>query len=200
MDPLTAGLGIVGLGMQLFGGISAAGEAKKQAQISQQNFQLETQVNAQRRQAMELSASRQKLENYRNTQRVRAAGMSAAVSQGAQTGTGVIGGQSQATSQGLFNDIGINQNLAIGRNIFGLNDQISANKSQISQSQSAQATDQGWATFGGALTKNAGTLSSIASYGQTQFNNFSSNAFSSQGFTTGGVPSNNLLTGGIGSA
>lgn len=171
MDPITAGLGIVGLGMQLFGGMAAADEAQKQAEISRQNYGLETQVNAQRRQAMELSASRQRLENYRNTQRVRAAGLNNAVSQGAQTGSGLAGGQSQATSQGLFNDQGVVQNLTIGRNIFGLNDQISGNKVLMSQSQSAQATDQGWASFGSSLTKNAGTISNIASYGQTQLTN-----------------------------
>lgn len=175
MDPITIGIAAVGLGMQIFGGMKASDEAHKQAQISQQNFQLETQVNAQRKQAMELSANRQQLENYRNTRRASSAGLAASVSQGAQMGSGTAGAQGQITAQGAWYDQGIAQNLSIGRNIFGLNDQISANKVQMSQSQSAQATDQGWATFGSGLTKNAGTLSNLASYGQTQFsNNFGS--------------------------
>lgn len=171
MDPLTLGLGAIGLGMQLFGGMGAAGEAKKQAQISQQNFALESQVNDQRRNAMEISAGRQQLENYRNSQRMRAAGVNAVTTQGAQFGSGLQGGLAQNTSQSLFNSQGINQNLEIGRNIFGLNDQISSNKSKISQSQSNQATDQAWSSFGGAVSKNAGTLSNLYSYGKQQFSN-----------------------------
>lgn len=97
--------------------------------------------------------------------------MAAAVNQGAQFGSGIQGGQAQATDQGLFNSAGINQNLEIGRNIFGLNDQISGQKSLMSQSQSAQATDQGIASLGGAVVKNAGMIGNIASYGQTQFSN-----------------------------
>lgn len=58
MDPLTLGLGAVGLGLQLFGGISASEEAQNQANISQQIYGLEKQVNSQRKTAMELSANR----------------------------------------------------------------------------------------------------------------------------------------------
>lgn len=175
MDPITIGLAAVGLGLQLFGGAKQAEEAQKQQQI-QRNIQgLEVGVNAQRKQAMELSASRQQLENIRNVQRARAQGMSAAVNQGAQFGSGIQGGQAQAQSMGAWNNLGITQNLEIGRNIFGLNDQISAQKTQLSQSQSASATDAGWATLGGALVKNSGTISNIAGFGKAQFNsNFGS--------------------------
>jgi len=171
MDPISIGLAAVGLGMQLFGGISSSEEAKKQAQISQQNFALENKVNDQRRQAMELSANRQSLENYRNVQRAKAAGLNAAVGQHAEFGSGLQGGQAQASDQGMWNAQGIAQNLEIGRNIFGLNSQISGNKALISQSQSAQATDQGISNFGGSLVKNSSTISNIASFGQAQSNN-----------------------------
>lgn len=168
MDPLTLGLGAIGLGMQLFGGISSSEEAQKQAALSQQKFGLETQVNAQRKQAMELSANRQQMENYRNIQRARAQGTNAAVTQNAQLGSGLAGGNAQASDQGYFNSLGISQNLQIGRNIFGLNDQISGVNSQISSSQSSQATDQGIASLGGALVKGSGTISNIAGYGGAQ--------------------------------
>ncbi len=175
MDPLTLGLGAIGIGLQIFGGLKSSEEAKQQAELSQKNFQLETQVNAQRKTAMELSARRQQLENYRNVQRARAQGMNTAVTQGAQFGTGILGGQAQATDQGAVNNLGITQNLEIGRNIFGLNDQISGNKSQMSASQGRQAEDQALASLGGSLVKNAGTIGNIASAGSTFFsNNFGS--------------------------
>lgn len=162
MDPLTVGLAVGGLALQAYGGISASKEAQHQAEIQQKIYGLESSVNDQRKQAMELSANRQQLENFRNVQRIRASGMNAAVNQGAQYGSGISGGQAQATSQGLFNSLGISQNLQIGRNIFGLNDQISQQKVQLSQSQSSQAEDQAWSGFGSSLTKNAGTISNIA--------------------------------------
>jgi hypothetical protein len=169
MDPLTLGLGIVGIGLQIFGGMQAQEEAQQQAAISQKIHGLETNVNAQRKQQMELSARRMQLENYRNVQRSRAMGMAAAVNQGAQLGSGIQGGQGQATAQGAFNNLGITQNLELGRTIFGLNDQISGQKSLISQSQSDQATDQGIASLGGAIVKNSGMISNIFGAGTAQF-------------------------------
>lgn len=173
MDPLTLGLGVVGLGLQLYGGSKASQEAQHQAELAQKNYVLETQVNTQRKQAMELSASRQQLENYRNVQRARAQGMAAAVNQGAQFGSGIQGGQAQAQSQGAFNNLGITQNLEIGRNIFGLNNQISGNKALMSQSQANQATDMGLASLGGSLVKNSGMISNIFSYGKAQLGGLS---------------------------
>lgn len=174
MDPLTIGLAAGGLALQFFGGFKATEEARRQSEINQKISGLEQGVNAQRKQAMELSASRQQLENFRNVQRARAAGMSAAVNQGAQFGSGIQGGQAQAENMGAWNNLGITGNLSIGRNIFGLNDQISAQKAQLSQSQSAQATDAGWASLGGAIVKNSGTISNIFGFGSSSLGGSSS--------------------------
>src|SRR5882757_6773508 len=132
MDPLTLGLGAVSLGMQLFGGLSAASDTKKAYGIQQNITGLEGNVNQQRQAAMELSARRQSLENFRATQRAQSQGLNNAVSQGAQFGSGLAGGEAQITAQGAFNNQGINQNLEIGRNIFGLNDKISQQKLALS--------------------------------------------------------------------
>src|SRR5258706_2000925 len=115
MDPLTLGIGAIGLGLQIFGGAKQASDtsalAQKSYAINSQITGLEGQVNDQRRQAMELSARRQQLEIFRNTQRARAQGLAAATNQGAQFGSGLAGGQAQATDEGLFNIAGVNQNL-----------------------------------------------------------------------------------------
>lgn len=174
MDPLTLGIGAVGLGLKLFGGFSASSDAKKAAGIEQNIAGLEGDVNAQRQQAMELSARRQQLEIFRNAQRVRAQGLNAAVSQGANFGTGLIGGQNQATSQGLFNSEGVNQNLEIGRNIFGINNKITGQKQQLAEVKGDIATDQGWASLGGSILSSAGTISNIAGAAGSFAGNFSS--------------------------
>jgi|SRR5882762_1729372 len=153
MDPITIGLGIAGLGMQLFGGLSAASNAKAQAEQSQAISADEQQVNEQKQQQMQLEASRAQMENFRNAQKARAQGLASATSQGAEFGSGLQGGQAEATDQGLLNSKNISQNLQIGQNIFGIDADISRHKEQLASLGGEAATDQGIASLGGALIK-----------------------------------------------
>lgn len=171
MDPITLGIGLVGLGTSAFFGQRASEDAKAVSANEQQQFGLQKQVNDQRQGAMELSARRQQLETFRNTQRQRAMGLNAAVGQGAQYGSGLPGGQADTTNQGLFASQGISQNLQIGRNIFGLDNQITDLKSQESQLKSDQATNQSWASLGNSIMSNAGTIGKVTNYGFTQASN-----------------------------
>jgi hypothetical protein len=165
LDPITATVGAIGLGLKLFGGFGQSGAAKQEAQLSGQNASLQGQVNDQRRQQMELSAYRSQLEDIRNTQRARAAGINAAVAGGAQYGSGLAGGTADTENQGLFNLQGVQQNLQIGRNIFGLDSKISANNVQIANLKGTEATDAGWASLGGSLMQGAGTISNLSKFG-----------------------------------
>jgi hypothetical protein len=165
MDPFTLGAGIVGLGLQLFGGMGASHKAKEIATLNSQVAQDEQAVNAQKQQQMELSARRQQMEVFRNAQRLRAQATAAAVNQGASFGSGLQGGLSQITDQADFNSLGISQNLQIGENIFGINNDISSKKAQISTLQGQQATDTSLMSLGGALVSNSGTIGRIGQYG-----------------------------------
>lgn len=176
MDPITIGLMAVGTGLQIYGGMKQSGIAKQQAAIGQQQASIsadeaaqEQGINYQKQQQMQLQASRMQLENFRNVQRARAQGLNTAVSQGAQFGSGLQGGQAQATDQGYTNALGINQNLEIGNNIFGYNNAISQDriKSAGLQSQSAAlggdaATASGISSLGGALVKTGPTIGAMA--------------------------------------
>lgn len=150
--------------MQIFGGLGQASAAKASAMASQQVAQLEMKVNDQRRQAMELSANRQQLEIYRNNQRLRAQATQAAVSQGASRGSGLQGGLAQVNDQSMWNGLGVNQNLEIGRNIFGLNDRISQQKALISGYQSQAATSAGISNLGSAVMGSAKFGSALYGY------------------------------------
>lgn len=148
--------------MQLFGGMSASQNASEAHEIQGRIAGLEGKVNDQRRNQMELSARRQQMEIFRNAQRARAMGTNAAVNQGAQFGSGLQGGLAQVQDQSMVNSLGISQNLEIGRNIFGINDQISQQRVALSNVQSDMATNQGIASFGGSLMGAAGTISNIS--------------------------------------
>lgn len=162
MDPISLGLAAVGFGLQLFGGISAAGHAKEAAQINQQIAADEGKINEQKKMQMELDARRQQLQVFRNAQRLRAQATAAAVNQGASYGSGLQGGLAQITDQEQFNLLGIGQNLQIGQTIFGYNQDISSQKQKLASVQSDVASDAAWASLGGSLVKNSGTIGGLA--------------------------------------
>lgn len=177
MDPLTLGIAAVGLGLQLFGGASASGHAKEAYGIQQKITGLEGQVNEQKRTAMELSARRQSMEIFRNNQRARALAINNATNQGASYGnsSGLPGGLAQVADQSTFNLQGINQNLELGRNIFGIDDQISKQKLALSGVQSSMVTDQGIGQLGSSIMGSAGTLGKLGNYGYGKVSSFGIN-------------------------
>lgn len=161
MEPISLGIGLVGLGLQLFGGSKSSSDSKYYAgQINDVNQGIaknEIAISNQKQQQMQIEARRMQLETVRNAQRQRAAGVNAATNQGAQFGSGLQGGEAQNTDQALFNLQGINQNLAFGNTIFGINNDITNQKMQLNnlqtQYQQASATDASISSIGGALVK-----------------------------------------------
>ncbi len=162
MDPISIGLGIAGLGMQIFGGLGAANVAKQTAQVSAGIAADEMQINAQKQQQMQLEASRAQLQNLRNVQQARAKGLEVATAGGAQFGSGLAGAQAAASDQGGVNALGISQNLQIGQNIFGLNNDVSGKKIQLAGLGGQAATDQGIASLGGATLRAGPIIGSFA--------------------------------------
>ena len=153
MDPVSLGIGIVGLGLQLFGTSKAVDNSRQIAGVNRGIASDEERINAQKQQAMELSARRMQLENLRNNQRLRAQATNAATNQAAQFGSGLEGGLGQIQGQSLFNMAGVNQNLEIGQNIFGINKDISEKKMQLATLQGQQATNTALTSLGGTLVK-----------------------------------------------
>lgn len=173
MDPLTIGIAAVGIGLQAFGGFGASAKAKEASEIQGRIAGFESQVNDQRRTAMELSAQRQTLEMFRTSQRSRAMAINNATNQGASYGnsSGLPGGLAQIQDQTLFNVQGVNQNLQIGENIFALDDKISQQKVALSSVQSDMATDQSLSNLGGSLVKDSSTIGNIAGAAKGSFGN-----------------------------
>lgn len=168
MEPFTTTIGLVGLGLSLFGGLSAAEDAKQAASIQNKMAGLQGDLEDQRHTAMVLASNRQQMEILRTNQRARSTALNNAVSQNANLGSGLQGGLAQVQDQGLFNLAGVNQNLEIGEAQFKINKQITEQKQQLATVQGQQATDQGLASLGGALTKSAPMLGSLASTGFSQ--------------------------------
>ena len=150
------GLQAIGTGMQIAGGINAMHAQKEEAEASRGITQLEMQADVQRRQAMELSAQRSSLEVTRNAQRARSMGTENAVVGGSQLGSGLQGGLSQIQGQATTNQLGISQNLQIGRNLFDINQNISAARIAESNAKGKEAQAQGIASMGSSISKLGG--------------------------------------------
>ena len=176
MDPITGALAIAGLGMQLFGAggafgatSSMSGLASQEAQLSQQNTQLQMQENEQRRLAMQISGRRQETENARRAQLRASQSRSAGVAQtGGTTSSGVVQGQQQAVAGGAYGNLGVQENLEIGGNLFDIQNKISGNQITMAGLQGQMASLQGQASIfsgigalGGSLAGSAGPLGNI---------------------------------------
>lgn len=162
MDPITLAIAAVGVGMQIFGGIGQAGDAKKAAQLSKDEATQEQGINDQKQQAMELSARRQQMEIVRNQQRTRAMAIQSATNQGAQLGSGLQGGLAQIDDQSNFNLVGINSSLQTGRNIANYNQKISSDKMAMADVQADSATNAGYVSLGGTLLKAGPTIGALS--------------------------------------
>lgn len=162
MDPVSIGLGLAGLGMQLFGGFGAASVSRQQAQVSADIAGQEEQINQQKQQQMQLEYQRSSLQNFRATQQAHARNLAAATSEGAQFGSGLAGGQAGATAEGAYNQLGLNQNYQVGMNINRLNSNISSDRIQLAQLGGQAATDQGIASLGGAIMHAGPTVGAFA--------------------------------------
>lgn len=161
MEPISAGIAIVGMGLQLFGGMKASETASHIAGVQKGIAADESKINDQKQLQMQLEARRMQMEQYRNIQRQRAAATAAATNQGASYGSGLQGGLAQVSDQGGFNNLGISQNLQFGNTIFGINRDISGKKMQLADLGADMASDQALSSLGGSLVKNSGTIGGL---------------------------------------
>lgn len=158
-------LGIAGSITSMIGAQQSASAAGDIAKDSGNIAGLEMQVNAQRQLQMHLQVQRAQMQNLRNTQRARAAGLVAATSSGAAVGgpggamSSAFGGaQANAGVEGARNDLAQTQNLQIGDTIFGLDSQIDQQKINIAQAQSKMYSGQGLSSLGGAISSASSIL------------------------------------------
>lgn len=130
-------LAIIGLGASLVGGAVQASGQRKAAKASQRAERLrETQMN--------LEAQREKRKTVREAALARAQALNAGVSQGAQFGTSLQGGQGAISSAAASRQQGISQGQEIGAGIFRAN-------ADIAKGQSMAALGGGISSLGGSL-------------------------------------------------
>lgn len=112
--------------------------------INNSTIQAQQQIEAQKARAMELDARRQQLEAIRTQQRNRAIALATGVAQGGSVNrsSALQGAYGQASGQTGVNLLGIQQNLQIGQDIYGLNQTISNNQIALNDLQRSYAMQQ----------------------------------------------------------
>ena len=151
LSPFSAGAGIIGLGIDIFGGIEAMSAEKDMVQTQQQEIDVEKQQNNVRRQAMEMSGQRQILQQVRNNQLARSMAQATATNQGAQFGSGLQGALGSISGQTNTNIGGITQGLQFGEQMFDLDTKLSGLKQQYASEQGNLASAQGIMSIGSGI-------------------------------------------------
>lgn len=161
---ITGAVGLAGVALGAMGAAKTTAAEKQEYSDSAAISGLDEQVNYQRQLQMNLQTQRSSMENLRNVQRTKSAGLSASVSSGVSpmgNSSGYKGGQAQATEQGANYALGLNQNQAIGTAIFGLDNSIDQQKIAIANAQSQAATGQGESSLGSSIVSVAGIAGKI---------------------------------------
>jgi hypothetical protein len=128
MQSKGAQLQAFGATQQSQGALTQVEGATQQNAANKQIIGLEMQQEEQRRLAMEIDARRSVRQTVRQAQVAQAQGLTAATHQGAGFGSGLQGAYGQISGDRNTSILGIGQNLAIGRALFGINTQISQQK------------------------------------------------------------------------
>lgn len=150
MPALTSIIAGVGLAASAVG-------AYTQYSAAQQSAKAQKKAEAIRQQAMNMDAMRRQRQLVREGRMAQANSLVSGISQGAQFGSGLAGGQAQVAAQtgsGLYyND----QARRSGNAMFDAN-------AALYDARSSESTGSGLSSLGGALVKNSEMLSRIGSY------------------------------------
>lgn len=164
MDPFSLLLGVSGLALQLFGASQKQEGASAATAAQKQEVGLQQQQEAVKMKFMETDARRKNLEVLRNQQRAMALATNNATTQGAQFGSGLSGGLGQISGMSNTNQVGINNALTQGREMFGLSSQISQTKLAQLKGQQQMSEGAGFSALGSSAIGAMGPLHQLLGY------------------------------------
>ncbi len=154
---------VVGIGSAIIGAGTSILGASEQSEAQQQMIAIQAKEQEQRQHLFEIEQQRKRVEALRNAQQATSLGRSRAVNQGAQFGSGLLGGLEQVQGESNYNILGINQNTQIGENLFSLDQQLSQAKIASAQASTTQAIGASLSSFGGMLVNSSGTIGNLTS-------------------------------------
>lgn len=149
---MAAAVGFLGTGISLVSGLM--GSAAQSEMVGKQAAAQMKGENA-REQQMRLDSHRQRRQAIREGLLARSMSLTSGVAQGAQYGSGVAAGLSQATAGAAQNAQAIASNEVLGGRIFQANRE---NYRATAEGQAKVSMWQGIGSIGGAITNSAGAI------------------------------------------
>lgn len=166
MAVISTAIAVAGLGLAAGGMYMNYRGQQAQAAANQESLAAQRKAEEERKKAMELDSTRRTREMIRQQIASRSIGLSQATNQGANAEgssavPGVYGG---ASGRMGVNQLGNNQNLEIGRNIFGFNMEQSYASSRAAAAGSSAAMGAGMLSLGNGLMRNVDTISRVGTW------------------------------------
>jgi len=152
---------VVGVGTSIVG-------ASEQAEAQQQMIAIQQKENEQRQRLFEMEQQRKRIQEIRNAQLASSTARVNAVAQGAQFGSGLLGGLAQIQGESNYNILGIEQNSLIGENLYALDTQLTQAKIASAQAASLQQIGGSLTSFGGMAINSMDEIGRLTSgFGST---------------------------------
>jgi hypothetical protein len=104
---------------------------------------------------------RRKRETIRQSVAARSMALATVTAQGATGGSALGGAYGQISGRTGTNQLGINQNAEIGRNMFGLNNQMLGAYRESAAAGTQIAMGAGLSSLGGSLMSNSGAIGRV---------------------------------------
>lgn len=169
---------VVGVGAAVAGTATSIVGVSEQGAAQQQMLAVQAKEQEQRKNLFEIEQQRKRVEDLRNAQTATSAARSRAVNQGAQFGSGLLGGMAQVKGESNYNLLGIQQNTQIGENLFGLDQQLTEAKIASAQAATLQSIGGSLTSFGGSVVNSMGNIGKLTSgFGSSSSSGVSGSAF-----------------------
>lgn len=181
LTALAIGVAAAGVGVGVAGMVQQRAGQKQQAEYQQQAISLQQQQDAQRRQQMELDATRRKREMIRQSIIARSQALAATTAGGANTSSALPGAYGGVSGRTNVNELGVNQNEQIGENMFSIQGGITAANAGYARAGASAAAGAGMVSLGNMFIQNSSTISKIGGSVGGWFQSENTNPFLSSG-------------------
>jgi hypothetical protein len=171
MAALTTAIALAGLGLAAGGTAMTFYGQHKAAESQKDIINVQLQEEQQRKAAMELDATRRKRQMVREAIAARSQALAISTASGTAQSSPLQGAYSQIAGQTAVNEQGVNQNLQIGENLFGLKAQETALSKNVASSTSLANTGTGLASLGNGFIQNLKQINSVGTYLGSWFSN-----------------------------
>lgn len=169
---------VIGVASAVAGTATSIYGAEQQGAAQQQMLAVQAKEQEQRKNLFEIEQQRKRVEDLRNAQQASSVSRSRAVNQGAQFGSGLLGGLAEIKGESNYNILGIEQNTQIGENLFSLDNQLTQAKIASAQAVTTQSIGSSLTSFGGSIVNSMGNIGKLTSgFGSTPSSSVSGSAF-----------------------